>query len=218
MFYGRKFCFLFICAAFCHLQPNPDLTTCLITSAVYMTDYIWGVLFVFLSHIVITYQWVCSSAGKGSPFFNSCWSVFPVWPSFFTEHETSASFQTALEMSLFLQTVNDHSLKTCHWLLLEVHSQTFLFVVKSAGGGESQRSRAALFGRTQTRRRLPCLSERQWSVHFYLTRWQASTRLSPTFHFRVYEPTGMQEWTHGCEEQESENATTFSFHKFTEVL
>lgn len=32
---------------------------------------VWGVLFVFLSHIVITYQGVCSSAGKGSPSFNN---------------------------------------------------------------------------------------------------------------------------------------------------
>lgn len=74
------------------------------------------------------------------------------------------------------------------------------------GDGEFRRGPAALFGWMQTRRRLPCLSERQRSVHFYLTHWQASTQLSHTFHFRVYELACMQERTHARREQESENA------------
>lgn len=110
---GVKF-YLKVLLSFWHLQPNQ---TCLIMSAVYLKDYSLRCFVCFRSHIVITYQWVCSF-----PFFTSCWSVFPVRPSFLTEHETPASFQTALELSLLLQTVNDHSLKTCHWLLLEVHS------------------------------------------------------------------------------------------------
>lgn len=45
------------------------------------------------------------------------------------KHETSIFFQTALRNRFFFHTMNDHSLKTCHWLLLEVRSHTFLFVV-----------------------------------------------------------------------------------------
>ena len=109
----------------------------------------------------------------------------------------------------------------CEWSQAENLSLALartLFCLESTGDGEFLRGQGAVFGWTQTRRRLPCLSERQWSVHFYLSRWQASARLSHTFHFRVYELACMQEWAHGCGEQESENATTFISHAFTRVL
>lgn len=80
-----------------------------------------------------------------------------------------------------------------------------LFCLESTGDGEFQRGWVTLFRWIQTRRRLPCLSERQWSVHFYLTHWQVSTQLSHTFHFRGYELACMQEWTHARLEQESGN-------------
>lgn len=100
--------------------------------------------------------------------------------------------------------MNDHSLQTCHWRRFRLH--TFFLFWSQQGTANSRRGPVALFGWTQTRRRLPCLSERQRSVHFYLTHWQASTQLSHTFHFRVYELACMQERTHARGEQEGENA------------
>lgn len=85
------------------------------------------------------------------------------------------------------------------------------------GDGEFRRGRVWLSGWIQTRRRLPCLSERQWSVHFYLTHWQASTQLSHTFHFRVYELACMQERAHARGKRESENARSFNLDDFMQV-
>lgn len=58
-----------------------------------------------------------------------------------------------------------------------------VFCLESTGAGEFRRGRIALFGRTQTRRRLACLCQRQWSVHVYLPHGQPSTQLSHSFSF-----------------------------------
>lgn len=90
--------------------------------------------------------------------------------------------------SHFLRTVTDRSLSLL-WLW--------------ADGGRRIPERP-VFGWIQTRRRLPCLS-RGSGASTSISRWRASTQLSHTFHFRVYELTCMQEWTRARGELQSEN-------------
>ncbi len=142
-------------------------------------------------------------------------------------HIYSIFYQTTRRNSFFLHTVKAHGLKSCQWQCSCWRFARTLFCLESTGDGEFQRGRVALFGWIQRRRQLPCLSERQWSVQLYLTHWQASTQLSHTFHFRVYELACMQERAHARGGQESENAHSCQcgnhfqfkwFHAFTKVL
>lgn len=114
------------------------------------------------------------------------------------KHETSISCGMALRDSFFLHAERRSPSETCHRLPEpQIHSVTVS--VWSRRGeeanptedgsrylGEHWRDGGSLVSLRGSGASTP-----------YLARWQASARLSRTFHFRVYELTGMQERAHG---------------------
>lgn len=141
-FHGRNFWVFHLCL-FVLVFPIREKTYWKFIFETVPLLFIWGfiyggVSFVFLSHILVSVKvwmhlWVYFLSWKMLSrsltigvllFLSSSASVL-----LFHKHETSIFFQTALRNCFFFHTMNDHSLKTCHWLLLEVYSHTFLFVV-----------------------------------------------------------------------------------------